>query len=43
MTTKLKNYFPMIRSREEILKEIDDNIKLTEKFYRSEAFVRFFF
>ena len=33
MTTKLKNYFPMIRSREEILKEIDDNIKLTEKFY----------
>ena len=33
MTTKLKNYFPMIRSREEILKEIDGNIKLTEKFY----------
>ena len=33
MTTKLKNYFPMIRSREEILKEIDGSIKLTEKFY----------
>ena len=35
MTTKLKNYFPMIRSREEILKEIDGNIKLTEKSARS--------
>lgn len=33
MTSKLKDYFPMIRSREEILKEIQDNIKLTEKFY----------
>ena len=33
MTSKLRDYFPMIRSREEILKEIQDNIKLTEKFY----------
>lgn len=33
MTSKLKDYFPMIRSREEILKEIQDNIKFTEKFY----------
>ena len=33
MTSKLKYYFPMIRSREEILKEIQDNIKFTEKFY----------
>ena len=33
MTSKLKDYFSMIRSREEILKEIQDNIKFTEKFY----------
>ena len=33
MTSNLKDYFPMIRSREEILKEIQDNIKFTEKFY----------
>ena len=33
MTSKLRDYFPMIRSREEILKEIQDNIKFTEKFY----------
>lgn len=33
MISKLKDYFPMIRSREEILKEIQDNIELTEKFY----------
>ena len=33
MNTKLKQYFPMIRTREEILKEIDGNIKLTEQFY----------
>ena len=33
MTSKLRDYFPMIRSREEILKEIQDNIKFTKKFY----------
>ena len=33
MTSNLRDYFPMIRSREEILKEIQDNIKFTEKFY----------
>lgn len=33
MQTKLQQYFPMLRSREEILREIDANVKLTEKFY----------
>nr|WP_296158114.1 PD-(D/E)XK nuclease family transposase [uncultured Blautia sp.] len=33
MHTKLKQYFPTIRTREEILKEIDGNMKLTEQFY----------
>ena len=33
MDTKLKQYFPMIRTREEILKEINGNMKLTEQFY----------
>lgn len=33
MNTKLKQYFPVIRTREEILKEIDGNMKLTEQFY----------
>ena len=33
MPTKLQQYFPMIRNREEILKEIDANVKLTERFY----------
>ena len=34
MQTKLQQYFPMLRSREEILREIDATVKLTEKFYR---------
>ena len=33
MNTKLKQYFPVIKTREEILKEINENIKLTEWFY----------
>ena len=33
MNTKLKQYFPVIRTREDILKEINENIKLTEQFY----------
>ena len=33
MQTKLRQYFPMLRNREEILKEIDANVKLTERFY----------
>ena len=33
MQTKLRQYFPMLRTREEILKEIDANVKLTERFY----------
>lgn len=33
MRTKLQKYFPMLRSREEILREIDENVKLTEQFY----------
>ena len=33
MQTKLQKYFPMLRSREEILREIDENVKLTEQFY----------
>ena len=33
MQTKLQQYFPMLRSREEILREIDATVKLTEKFY----------
>lgn len=33
MNTKLKDYFPMIRTREEILRDIQQNINLTEMFY----------
>ena len=33
MTTKLQQYFPVIRSKTDILKEIDSNVKLTERFY----------
>lgn len=33
MQTKLQKYFPMLRGREEILREIDENVKLTEQFY----------
>ena len=33
MQTKLQQYFPLLRSREEILREIDATVKLTEKFY----------
>ena len=33
MNTKLKAYFPMIRTREEILRDIQQNINLTERFY----------
>ena len=33
MPTKLQQYFPMIRNKHDILKEIDSNVKLTEKFY----------
>lgn len=33
MQTKLQQYFPVLRSREEILREIDATVKLTEKFY----------
>ena len=33
MQTKLQQYFPMLRSREEILSDIDATVKLTEKFY----------
>lgn len=33
MNNKLKQYFPMLRTKEEILQEIERNVKLTEKFY----------
>ena len=33
MHTKLKQYFPVIRTREEILHEIEKDMKLTEQFY----------
>ena len=33
MKTKLQQYFPMIRTKEEIIREIDADVKLTEKFY----------
>ena len=33
MNTKLNAYFPMIRTREEILRDIQQNINLTERFY----------
>lgn len=33
MPTKLQQYFPMIRNKHDILKKIDSNVKLTEKFY----------
>lgn len=33
MPTKLQQYFPMIRNKHDILKEIDSNVKLTENFY----------
>ena len=33
MNTKLKQYFPMIHTKEEILQEIERNVKLTEEFY----------
>ena len=33
MNTKLKQYFPVIRTREEILHEIEKDMKLTEQFY----------
>ena len=33
MKTKLKQYFPMIHTKEEILQEIERNVKLTEEFY----------
>ena len=33
MNTKLKQYFPMIHTKEEILHEIERNVKLTEEFY----------
>ena len=33
MNTKLKQYFPMLRTREEILREIERNVNLTEEFY----------
>ena len=33
MTNKLKDYFPMIRERQEVLKEIMDHEHLKELFY----------
>ena len=33
MNTKLKQYFPVIRTREEVLYEIEKDMKLTEQFY----------
>ncbi len=33
MNTKLKQYFPMIHTKDEILHEIERNVKLTEEFY----------
>lgn len=33
MNTKLKQYFPVIRTRKEILHEIEKDMKLTEQFY----------
>lgn len=33
MNNKLKQYFPMLRTKEEILQEIERNVKLTEEFY----------
>ena len=33
MNTKLKQYFPVIRTREEILHELEKDMKLTEQFY----------
>lgn len=32
MTTKLMNYFPMIKTREEVLGEIHSNARLCETF-----------
>ncbi|MBU5480529.1 PD-(D/E)XK nuclease family transposase [Blautia sp. MSJ-19] len=40
MQTKLQKYFPMLRSREEILKDIDANVKLTEQLFLSILFKR---
>ena len=37
MQTKLQQYFPMLRSREEILREIDATVKLTDKFSSGRA------
>lgn len=37
METKLQKYFPVIRNREEILKEINENEKLRCKFYKWKA------
>lgn len=33
MNNKLRQYFPMLRTKEEILREIERNVKLTEEFY----------
>ena len=36
MNNKLKQYFPMIRTKEEIIREIEKDIRLTEEFYKWE-------
>lgn len=33
MNTKLKEYFPVIRTREEVLHDIETDMKLAEQFY----------
>ena len=33
MNTKLKQYFPVIRTREEVLHDIETDMKLAEQFY----------
>ena len=33
MENKLKKYFPMLRTREEVLRDIECSIGLTEEFY----------
>ena len=33
MENKLKKYFPMLRTREEVLRDIERSIGLTEEFY----------
>lgn len=46
METKLKKYFPMIQTKEEVMDKIQESVKLTEMFYswennRQEEFLDF--